>query len=75
MSLPELIETGFQSPLFEEAVKRQGVMYVPGELCYSEQLAARNQMRLSFGVLAPERIREGMRRLSVAVRNIVAQQG
>jgi 2-aminoadipate transaminase len=70
MTLPDTIDTGFQSAHFEEAVKRQGVMYVPGELCYTGPLDSRprNQMRLSYGVQPPEGIREGMRRLAVAVK-------
>ena len=34
MSLPARIETGFDSPLFKQATKVDGVMYVPGELSY-----------------------------------------
>jgi 2-aminoadipate transaminase len=70
MSLPEEIETGFNSPLFEEAVKRAGVMYVPGELSYASG-RPRNQMRLSYGVQTPEGVREGMRRLASAVRAVM----
>lgn len=70
MSLPPALETGFRSRLFQEAVQRQGVMYVPGELCYTGPLASRprHQMRLSFGVQPPDGLREGMRRLAAAVR-------
>ena len=72
MSLPESTETGFDSPLFEQASKVEKVMYVPGELCYSgaDSKRPRHQMRLSFGVLGPDEIREAMRRLSQAVRAI-----
>jgi 2-aminoadipate transaminase len=70
MTLPEQIETGLDSRLFQRAAKVDGVMYVPGELCYAGTLAQRrrNQMRLSFGVESPDQIEEGMRRLSNAVR-------
>jgi 2-aminoadipate transaminase len=73
MTLPNRIQTGFQSPLFEEAVKRQGVMYVPGELCYHGPLEnrPRNEMRLSYGVQSPAGIREGIRRLAAAVRQLM----
>ena len=69
MSLPPSIETGFRSRLFEVAVKEEGVMYVPGELCYAgaPEAVPRNQMRLSYGVQSPDGIREGMRRLAAAV--------
>jgi 2-aminoadipate transaminase len=72
MSLPAGIETGFDSPLFKQATKIDGVMYVPGELSYGGPAATRkrNQMRLSFGVESPDRIEEGMRRLAAAVRAI-----
>jgi 2-aminoadipate transaminase len=71
MSLPDRIETGFESRLFEEASGAAKVMYVPGELCYPPDRVERNHMRLSFGVLDPEGIREGMRRLAGAVRSVL----
>jgi 2-aminoadipate transaminase len=72
MTLPQTVSTCFASPLFQSAV-REGVMYVPGEICYasSENSRPDHQMRLSYGVQTPEGIDEGMRRLSVAVRNSV----
>lgn len=74
MTLPESIRTDFDSELFAEASKTQMVMYVPGELCYSsnDEQRPRNQMRLSFGVLSPEEIREAMRRLAQAVKTVAA---
>jgi 2-aminoadipate transaminase len=73
MSLPESVETGFQSRLFERATKEDGVMYVPGELCYAGPTdeRPRNQMRLSYGVQTPEGIREGMARLARAVAAVM----
>lgn len=73
MTLPDGVETGFDSPLFEQATKVEGVMYVPGELSYAGTLGqrCRTQMRLSFGVETPERIEEGMRRLANAVRAVL----
>lgn len=70
MSLPPEIETGFTSVLFEEAVHRARVMYVPGELFYASG-TPRNQMRLSFGVQNAEGVREGIRRLASAVRAVM----
>ncbi|MBX3441813.1 MAG: PLP-dependent aminotransferase family protein [Planctomyces sp.] len=67
MSLPETIDTGFDSPLFQTAVKEFGVMYVPGELCFAPDARATNHMRLSFGVQTPEGIAAGMERLAGAV--------
>jgi 2-aminoadipate transaminase len=70
MTLPSHLQTGFDSRLFAIATKEQKVMYVPGELAYPSGWAERprSQMRLSFGVLSPENITEGMRRLALAVR-------
>lgn len=70
MSLPPHVATGFDSPLFRRAVDVEQVMYVPGELCFAglREQRQRNHMRLSFGVQSPDGIREGMRRLSRAVR-------
>jgi 2-aminoadipate transaminase len=73
LSLPEHIETGFASPLFHTATRQHGVMYVPGELCYPtvNGRSRAHQMRLSFGVLPPEDLREGIRRLSGAIRDVL----
>lgn len=70
MTLPESVPSGFDSPLFNRAVQAEGVMYVPGEICYPDESGIRqlNQMRLSFGVECPETIDAGMRRLANAVR-------
>lgn len=74
MTLPPEVETGFESPLFRRATEVEKVMYVPGELSYpsSWDERPRNQMRLSYGVLGPDGIREGMRRLAMAVRNVIS---
>lgn len=73
MTLPESVETGFSGNLFRQATQHDKVMYVPGELCYPSSWSdrPRNQMRLSYGVLDLDRIREGMKRLSNAVRSVL----
>ena len=73
MSLPPSVDTGYESALFERATKHEGVMYVPGEIAYpgGSPLKRTNEMRLSFGVEAPETIDDGMRRLANAVRNVL----
>ncbi|MDG2358378.1 MAG: PLP-dependent aminotransferase family protein [Planctomycetaceae bacterium] len=73
MTLPDEIKTGFESPLFRHATKTENVMYVPGDIAYPQDspLQKKCQMRLSFGVEAPDTIREGMRRLSQAVRHVM----
>lgn len=71
MSLPEQIATDFGSPLFEAALEN-GVMYVPGSFAYAGLESPPNhQMRLSYGVLDPDGITEGMRRLAEAVRTVL----
>ena len=73
MTLPSHVLTGFDSPLFRQAVDVEQVMYVPGELCFGgpPEQRQRNGMRLSFGVQSPDGIREGMRRLSRAVKIVL----
>ena len=74
MTLPDAIETGFESELFQQATKVEGVMYVPGELCQAGDACEkipRNQMRLSFGVQSEEGIRKGMQRLAEAVKKVI----
>jgi 2-aminoadipate transaminase len=70
MTLPESINSGFNSRLFDRAASTEGVMFVPGEICYPDDSDIRqlNQMRLSFGVETPETIDAGMQRLASAVR-------
>ncbi len=80
MTLPENIETGFSSPLFQRAIHEEKVMYVPGELCYAidrglssveQPPVQKNHMRLTFGVQDLEGIREGMKRLARAVKSFI----
>ncbi len=70
--LPEPIDTGLSGPLFDVAAE-EGVLYVPGEYCYPAEgrPAARNMLRLSFGVPSCERIRQGMEALARAIRRAV----
>lgn len=69
MTLPEHISTGFQSDLFQSAVREQQVMYVPGELGYVTESPTRRrcQMRLSFGVQNETGLVQGAQRLASAV--------
>lgn len=74
MTLPDHITTDFDSPLFATAVKNHNVMYVPGVLAYAADENGHkpnSQMRLSFGVQTPENLTEGIRRLSLAVREML----
>ncbi len=73
MTLPDSVQTGFDSRLFHHAVKEEGVMYIPGELFYAgdPQKRHQNRMRLSFGVETPENIELGMQRLAQSVRAVL----
>ena len=72
MKTPETMPTGFESPLFQTAVHDEKVMFVPGELCYAGPIDDRpkNRMRLSYGVLTPEKIDDGIKRLANAIRSL-----
>jgi len=54
--------------LFEAALQ-QNVAFVPGDSFYATGDEGRRHMRLNFSNAPPERIREGIRRLSIAVRS------
>ena len=71
ITLPEGIEC---QTLFETAVQ-QDVAFVPGDCFYAAGEEGMRQMRLNFSNAPPERIREGIRRLSVAVRQQMERAG
>lgn len=69
LSLPEGVDTRFDSPLFERALK-EGVIYVPGACCYPDdptRTAPIHEMRLSFGEASIENIERGIELLARAV--------
>ncbi len=68
LSFPPEIETGPESPLMRAALN-EGVLYVPGQFCYvngANGAVPKNEARLSFGVAAPDEIREAVSRLARA---------
>jgi 2-aminoadipate transaminase len=73
MTLPEGVDSGFDSELFRIATKQEKVMYVPGELSYPADMAGRprNQMRLTFGYQSMDGVPEGIRRLARAVKQVI----
>lgn len=75
MSLPESVETGFDSRLFDVAVHQEKVMFVPGELFYDSNDPNRktNEMRLSFGIQDEAGIDAGMKQLANAVRTVLSE--
>jgi 2-aminoadipate transaminase len=76
LTCPAEVATGPDSRLMKAAL-HQGVLYVPGQFCYVKQAAERvpdNEARLSFGVAAPQQIREAVRRLGRAIRDLLPQK-
>jgi len=71
LKLPEDVDTGPDGQLFDLALA-EGMMYVPGQYFYPSEgvPAARNMIRLSFGVQSPENIARGMAALARAVRSL-----
>ena len=73
---PPGCDTGFDSALWERATKEEGVMYVPGEICFAPEAADDSPVptrhaRLSYGVLSPPDLREAAARLGRAVRAVM----
>jgi 2-aminoadipate transaminase len=73
LHLPQTMDTGLGSPLFERAVA-EGVLYVPGECCYpiEGQEPRKNLLRLSFGVPSCDEIRRGVEALGRAVESVIS---
>ena len=67
VTLPE----GLNAQKLFDAARHENVAFVPGDSFYApngHQDDARRHLRLNFSAAPPEQIREGIRRLSVAVR-------
>jgi len=69
LEAPAGTETGLDSA-FCRACLEAGVLYVPGELCFGDN-AARNFIRLSFGVLGERDLAESGRRFVTVVKHFV----
>ena len=70
--LPETVDTGVASPLFDRAVE-EGVLYVPGAVCYPSEgcTVPANRLRLSFGIPSCEEIRRGVEALARTIRQVL----
>jgi 2-aminoadipate transaminase len=71
LTFPEGVDTGPTGELMKAAL-REGVLYVPGQFCYvngENGPIPTSEARLSFGVAAPELLREGIFRLARAARH------
>jgi 2-aminoadipate transaminase len=65
------VETGPGSR-FMKACLREGVLYVPGSFCYAKEgVVPNNEARLCFGVASHEQLREAVRRLGKAAREVL----
>lgn len=75
VSFPAEIETGPKSLLFKKA-REKGMLYVPGEFSYGPDVEPlpKNHIRLSFGSPTIEEIKEGIRRLSLALDEVLSEE-
>lgn len=67
---PAHVDTGMDAA-FCRACVEAGVLYVPGDLFFGDQ-PEKNWVRASFGVLAPEQLREAARRFVTVARRFPA---
>jgi 2-aminoadipate transaminase len=74
LELPPSMDVGPGSEIYRRAIQ-QGVLYVPGQYCFPEEgvPVRRHSMRLTFGVQTPDRIRQGIRLLSEAIKHVAAR--
>jgi len=73
--LPPEVETGPESR-FMKACLREGVLYVPGAFCYASRArdateTANNEACLCYGVASHDQLREAVRRLGRAAREVM----
>jgi 2-aminoadipate transaminase len=68
---PAGIDTVFEGEFFRACV-REGVLYVPGDMCFADA-PERNWIRASFGVLPAELLAEAGRRLVAVARQFSAK--
>lgn len=64
---PDHVDTRLDAEFCRRCIDA-GVLYVPGDLCFGDDIAV-NYMRLSFGVLAEPELREAGRRLAEVARS------
>lgn len=72
LSCPQSVETGAGSP-FLAACLREGILYVPGDLCYVSEAGQkpRHEARLCYGVASHDELREAAKRIGRAARDFV----
>ena len=72
LSLPLTLDTSRGGGLFDDCVRR-GVLYVPGEYCFSADdhgHVPQNHVRLCYAVTPLGQIEEGIKRLAAAIRQV-----
>jgi 2-aminoadipate transaminase len=72
LTFPAEVDTGPDGALMKAALA-EGVLYVPGQFCYvngANGPVPTWEARLSFGVAPPEQLREAVRRLARAVKEM-----
>jgi 2-aminoadipate transaminase len=68
LEAPPGVDTTLDGPFFH-ACLREGVLYVPGDLCFGDA-PEHNRVRLSFGVLAPDLLAAAAERFVAAARSL-----
>ncbi|HOX02767.1 MAG TPA: PLP-dependent aminotransferase family protein [Candidatus Paceibacterota bacterium] len=74
LRLPPSSSTSRRSRIFRDALA-QGVLYVPGDLCYADDPSRRrprHEIRLSYGNATEQEIREGVARLGKVFQKALA---
>ena len=66
LKAPDGFDTGMETDFCQACIK-EGVLYVPGNLCFGDK-PAHNYIRTSFGVLQPDQLREAARRFTNVAR-------
>lgn len=77
VDLPAEINTNGNSAFFQAALDEK-VLYVPGNLCYSKdrgESKGTSSLRLAYGMINEERLREGCQRLGRAVTKVLEPCG
>jgi len=72
LSFPPDVNTGPSGRLMSQALE-EGVLYVPGEFCYVDDLTSQvptHEARLCYGVVHEEGLVEGVRRLASAYQTV-----
>jgi len=77
LSLPIGVDTSRVGKLFERSLA-EGVLYVPGEYCFSDAEGTgvpQNHMRLCYATTPIEQIRPGVEKLARAIEALLAKEG